>query len=146
MTMEWISNGSRTNRVRNSLSLEDFLLDGSGRLETVDETLLLLPITPDTRQGLLITCTVEEAWSSSGYELNKVHRNSRVPCRIEQDQTVGTDQVDTTSTSFTTEQEDEFFPFRIIEAVDQLLTLVYVHGTVQPQASVPDALPRFSTR
>jgi hypothetical protein len=39
------------------LSLENLFLNRARSLETIDETLLLLTITPDTRQRLLVTRT-----------------------------------------------------------------------------------------
>lgn len=39
------------------LSLEDLLLDGACSLETIYETLFLLPISPHSRQSLLVACT-----------------------------------------------------------------------------------------
>jgi hypothetical protein len=58
--------------------------------------------------------------------------------RIEQDETICSDQVDTTTTGFTTQQKDGFFAFWIVEPVDKLLSLVDVHCTIQPKAPVPE--------
>lgn len=56
--------------------------------------------------------------------------------RIEQDQTICANQVDTTTTGFTTQQEDRFFPFWVVEAVDKLLSLVDVHRAIQSKTPV----------
>ena len=44
--------------------------------------------------------------------------------RVEEDQSVSTDQVDTTATGFAAQQEDELFAIGVIELIDELLTLV----------------------
>ena len=120
-----------THAVR-SLSLEDLLFDRSRSLESIDETFLLLPITPYTSQSLLIACTVCRVVSNRRlHELPSLRRDSRVPSGIKQDQTVGTDQVDTTSSSFTTEQEHKLLALGVVEPIDELLTLVDVHRSVE---------------
>lgn len=53
--------------------------------------------------------------------------------RIEQDQTIRTDQIDTTSTSFRTQQEDEGFSIWIVELVDQLLSFVRIHRSIESE-------------
>ena len=58
-----------------ALPLEDLLLDAARRDEAVHEAVLLLAVAPHARQRLLIC--------------------RRVPVRIEQDQAVGADEVDT---------------------------------------------------
>ena len=44
--------------------------------------------------------------------------------RVEEDQSVSTDQVDTTTTGFAAQQEDELFAIGVVELIDELLTLV----------------------
>ena len=80
------------------LALEDFLLDRAGCDEAVDETVFLLAVSPDSGEGLLI---------SGG-----------VPVGIEEDKSVGADEIETASSGFTTEEEDELTSFGIIEFVD----------------------------
>jgi hypothetical protein len=61
----------------------------------------------------------------------------RVTHRIKEDQTVRTDEVDTTSSSFGTQQKDELFAFGIIEASYNLRALVHIHGAIQTDAAIP---------
>ncbi len=56
--------------------------------------------------------------------------------RVEQYETICANQVDTTSSSLTTEQKDELFSIRIIELVDEFLTFVDCHTTVQSEVAV----------
>lgn len=115
-------------------------------MESVDETFLLLTVTPDTRQGLLIACTIEDVPEVSLRSSDQTCiYYSRVPSGIKEDQAVGTNQIDTTASSFATEQENEFLALGIVEAVDQLLTLVDVHRSVKTQTSVPGRRGRLVT-
>ena len=53
--------------------------------------------------------------------------------RIEEDQPVGTDEIETASSSLAAEEEDEGRVFRIIELIDELLTLLYGYVTIESQ-------------
>lgn len=68
----------------------------------------------------------------SSLELNKEHT------RIEEDQTVCTNEVDTTSAGFATQQEHELLAFWIVELINELLSLVDGHCTVQSEVAVPE--------
>ena len=57
---------------------------------------------------------------------------------VEEDKSVGANQIDTASTGFTTEQEDEFFAFRIVELIHKFLAFRDSHGTIQPEMSISD--------
>lgn len=92
------------------LALEDLFFDGSRCDEAVNETVFLLPVTPDTREGLLIC--------------------SRVPVRVKEDETVSTDEVETAASRFATEEEDELVAFGIIEFVNEFLPFADVHCAV----------------
>ena len=52
---------------------------------------------------------------------------------VKQDQTIRSDKVDPTSTGFRTEKEDEFFPIRVIELVDELLSFRDVHRAIESE-------------
>jgi len=75
-----------------------------------------LAITPDTGQGLLIC--------------------GRIPVRVKENQSVGTDQVETASSGLAAEQEHKLVSIWIVEPVDQLLSLVDRHRAIQSQNSV----------
>lgn len=62
------------------LTLKDLFLDRTGGNEAVYEAVLFLSITPDTGKRLLVS--------------------SRIPIRVEQDETVSADEVETTATGF----------------------------------------------
>lgn len=57
---------------------------------------------------------------------------------VKQDQSIRADKVDTASSSFTTEQEDELFAFWIVELVNKLLTLVRGHCAIQTEIRISD--------
>ena len=61
---------------------------------------------------------------------------SRIPIRIEQYQSVCTNQVQTAATSLTAEQENKFRAIGIVEFIDKLRSLLNVHGAVQSQVAV----------
>lgn len=65
--------------------------------------------------------------------------------RIEEDEPVRADEVDTASTSFATEQEDELLAIRVVELIDKLLAFVDSHRAVQTEVSVPVAAYMVST-
>lgn len=94
------------------LALEDLFLDGAGGDEAVDEAVFFLAVAPYSSQGLLI--------------------GGRVPVGIEEDEAVRADEVEATATGFAAEEEDELVAFRVVELVDELLTFVDVHRTIQP--------------
>lgn len=58
--------------------------------------------------------------------------------RVKQNKPVGTDEVDTTSTSLGTEEEDEFLALWIIELVHKLLPFRDVHGAIQTEVAIPE--------
>ena len=93
------------------LPLEDFLLDGAGGDEAVDETILLLAVSPDSSQGLLV--------------------GGRGPIRIKQYEAVRSDEIDAAASRLATQQKDEFVSVWIVETINQFLTLVHVHGSVE---------------
>lgn len=98
------------------LALENLLFDRSRGNESVDKAVFLLPVTPDTGQRLLI----------SGW----------VPVWIEQDESVGTDEVETTSTGLTTEKKHKLFAIRVIELIHKLRSLFDVHCSIQSQTPI----------
>ena len=63
------------------------------------------------------------------------------PCtrltRVEEDQTVRADQVDTTSTSLTAQQENELLAIRVVELINQLLPLIDRHCAVETEVTIP---------
>ena len=67
---------NRLKALLGELTLEDLLLNGSSRKETIREAPLLLAISPATSSSLLVYC-----W---------------IPIRIEQDETIASNQVETT--------------------------------------------------
>lgn len=56
--------------------------------------------------------------------------------RVKEDKSVCADEVDTTSTSLATEQEDKLLAFRVVELVNHLLTLGNGHCAVKPEVPV----------
>ena len=98
------------------LALEDLLLDRPRRDEPIHEAVLLLAVTPHSRQGLLV--------------------RRRVPVGVEEDQPVGTDQVQAAAAGLAAEQEDELLSLGVVELVHQLLAFVDVHRAVQTQRPV----------
>lgn len=107
---------TRRQRKLHRLPLEDFLLDGAGAHEPVDEAIFLLAVTPHTRQSLLVC-----SW---------------VPVRVHKHQAVGTDQVDTTAAGLGRQEENELRAFWVVELVDDFLPLVDGHGAVEPETAV----------
>lgn len=107
---------TRRQRLFMRLSLKDLLLDGARRDEAVHETILLLAVAPDSRQGLLV--------------------GGRVPVRIKEDEPVAPDEIEAAAARFAAEQEDELGAVRVVEFVDEFLTLVDVHGAVEAEHAV----------
>lgn len=105
------------------LPLEDLFFDRARRDEAVDEAIFLLPVAPHTRQGLLV--------------------GGGIPVRVEKNQAVGADQVEATAARFAAEEEDELFAFGVVEFVDELLTLVDVHGPIQTQTAISTMATEF---
>ena len=70
------------------LALEDLFFNGACGDEAVYETILLLAVTPYTRECLLIS-----SW---------------IPIWVEEDKAIGADEIETASTSFRGKEEDEF--------------------------------------
>ena len=64
--------------------------------------------------------------------------------RVEQNQAVCADEVDTTSTGFATKQEDKLLPIRVVKLIDQLLPFVDRHGAVQTEVAVPQVYCQFA--
>ena len=56
--------------------------------------------------------------------------------RIKQNKPVCTNQVDTTSSSLTAEEEDKFWSVWIIELIYELLALVHGHSTIKSKTPV----------
>ena len=92
------------------LTLENLFLNRSCRNESVDKTILLLAIAPHTRQGLLV-----RGW---------------VPVWVKKNKTVRSNQVQSTSSCLAAQQEYELIAIRVIEPVDQLLSLVDRHRSI----------------
>ena len=57
--------------------------------------------------------------------------------RVEEDKPVSTDQVDTTSTGLATQQEDELLAVRVVELINQLLSLIDRHCAVETEVTIP---------
>jgi len=94
----------RRQRLFVRLSLENLLLDGARSNEAIHEAVFLLTVTPDSSERLLVC-----RW---------------IPIRVEENEAIGTDQVQATTTSFAAEQENKFLTVRIVELVDQLLAFI----------------------
>ena len=62
---------------------------------------------------------------------------TRAQTRIEQNQAVGSNEVDPTTTRLTTEKKDKLLAIWIVELINKLLTFGYCHCSVQPEESVP---------
>jgi len=58
--------------------------------------------------------------------------------RIEQNKPVSTNKIDTTSSSLATQEEDEFFPLRVVELINKFLPLRDTHGAVESETPVPE--------
>lgn len=86
------------------------------RNESVDEALLGLAVSPNSSERLLV--------------------GSWVPIGVEEDEPVGTDEVDTAPSSLGTEEEDKLASVGVVEMVDELLSLGDSHRSVQSQAGV----------
>ena len=86
----------------------------------IEPTILLLAVTPHTSKSLLIGC--------------------RVPIWIEQNQAIGTNEIETATTGLAAQQEDKLVSIRVVELVDQLLTLVDVHRSVKPKEAISTAI------
>lgn len=63
--------------------------------------------------------------------------------RVKQNKPVGTDEVDTASTSLGTEEEDELLALRVVELVHEFLPFRDVHGAVKTEVTIPEE-NRFS--
>ena len=59
------------------------------------------------------------------------------PTRIEEDEPVRADEVDTAPTSLTAEQKDKLLAGGVVELIDQLLPLVDRHCAVETEVTVP---------
>jgi len=57
--------------------------------------------------------------------------------RVKQDETIGTNEVDTASTSFAAEQKYKLFSIRIIKLIDEFLSLGDGHSSIKPEETVP---------
>lgn len=55
---------------------------------------------------------------------------------VKQNQSVGTNQVDSASTGFATEQENELLSLRIVELVHEFLSFVNRHCTIEPKEAI----------
>jgi hypothetical protein len=89
-----------------SLSLEDLFLQSSSSYEAIDETVLLLPVSPHSSESLLV--------------------GSWIPVWVEEHKPICADEIDTASSCFTREKEDKLFSFWIVELINQLLPLLDV--------------------
>ena len=98
------------------LALEDLFFNGACGDEAVYETILLLAVTPYTRECLLIS-----SW---------------IPIWVEEDKAIGADEIETASTSFRGKEEDEFGGLGIVEFVDELLPFRHIHCAVKAETAV----------
>lgn len=64
--------------------------------------------------------------------------------RIKENQPISSDEVDTASTSFTTEQEDELLPLWIVERIYEFLPFGNGHGSIQPEVAVSGELAQLA--
>jgi hypothetical protein len=117
------------------LSLENLFFDCAGRYKAVDKAFLLLTITPDTGQRLLI-----RSWVPVFTNLDSAKRPTATLrlTRIEKNQAIRPDQINTTTSSLATQQEYEFLAFRIVKLIDELLSFWYSHGTIQSEVTIPN--------
>lgn len=67
-------------------------------------------------------------------EGGKYVKPSHIPVWVEQDETICTDHVETTTTGFTGEEENECIARGVVEFVDKWLALLQRSGSVKPQA------------
>lgn len=98
------------------LTLEDFLFDGAGGDEAVDETVFLLAIAPHAGERLLV--------------------GGRVPVRVEENKPIGADKVETAAASFAAKEENKFGAVRVVEFVNELLAFGNIHGAIKAEDAV----------
>jgi hypothetical protein len=55
---------------------------------------------------------------------------------IKENETIGTNKVDTASSSFTREKKDKLFAFRVIELIHEFLPFCNRHGPVQAEVII----------
>lgn len=56
--------------------------------------------------------------------------------RVKQYETVGTNQVDTASSGFATQQKDKLFPFGVVEPINELLAFRDAERAIETDAPV----------
>ena len=103
-------------RLLGELPLEYLLLDRAGREQPVQVALLLLPVPPAPRRGLLVV--------------------GRVPVRVEQHQPVTADEVDAAPAGFAAQQKREAVLARVVELLHQLLSFRDARRAVEPNRGV----------
>lgn len=75
--------------------------------------------------------TSEIIRTTSGLSSKMIHT------RVEENEAVRANQIDTTATRLTTEQKDEFLSVGIIEVVYKLLALADGHATIKSEVAIP---------
>jgi hypothetical protein len=56
-------------------------------------------------------------------QLNCVPSQSTIHTWVKENKSIGPNEIDSASTSFAAQEEDEFLPFRVVELVNELLSL-----------------------
>jgi len=59
-----------------------------------------------------------------------------VPVWVEENETIRPDKVETATSGLAAQKEDEFGSIRVVELVNELLALGYIHGAVEAEAAV----------
>ena len=113
LSVQVIINYARRKGLFVRLPLQNFFFDGTGSNETIHKTSFLLTVAPNTGQSLLI--------------------RSRIPVGIKEHETICTNKIQTTPTSFRTQQKDKFRCCWVVESVDKFLALVNIHGAVKSE-------------
>jgi hypothetical protein len=119
-----------------SSTFQNLLLDGVLRYESEDVNLLRLTDTMSTIHSLQIGLRVpriEKSYCETdqrGQEESGAGRMSS-PVRVVENDNIGRDQVDTETSSTSSEQEDEFFGSRLIVSVDLFHTIFVSSSSVE---------------
>jgi hypothetical protein len=97
-------------------------------------TFFLLPIAPDACESLLVGSRIPVY---SPVSISTAPPKQVIPTWIEEDESIGSYEVYSTSTGLTAEKKNKFLPLRIIELIYELLSLRDSHSTIKTEASVP---------
>lgn len=98
------------------LPLENLLFDRSCCQQSINKTRFLLSVTPYTSHCLFII-----RW---------------IPVRIEHDQTISSDQIQTAATSLRAQHENESVRFRIVEFFDDFASFLDGHCAIETHIAV----------